>query len=295
MNYWKEHSTVIGGIVFAFVVISLIANPSVLFARGVQFIDSDLGDSDGRTFVRTRMDLGSKETALSFPMQIGRWQATDKTKPWLEEALDADVLFQRNYSLPDFPLPVYFLIIRSKSTSSFHPPPVCYQAQGWEIEEEGKETIPITDTSWAETYTSPPEQRGLARSSGGKQPYEMLGAKKMVVVRKSDGKVIDRRVVLYFYVKKNSWVGSDNGAITMIRVSTNAPEKGSYEGVLNVIRNFTGDVIPYIFEPKEPERIYFVQLTDGGVKGWLLLTVLFAVPLGMIAWPRVRRRRGDPM
>ena len=224
----------------------MLATPAALFAQGVQFIDTESYRASGsQLYVRTKMDVRDGEVMRAFPTQIGDRTGWDTTSPGLEEALGADILFLRTYSLPDFPLPIFFLIVQSKSSSSLHPPPVYYIAQGWEHEgeEDGKVNIPISDVSWAEIRSGKAELESIKWLAEGKQRVEHINANKVVVHKESNGEVRERRVALYFYLKGAPiplGFGSNPNKITMIRVSTLAPENGSYEGVLDTIRNFTG-------------------------------------------------------
>jgi hypothetical protein len=175
--------------------------------------------------------------------------------------------------------PVFFLIVQSNNRSSFHPPIVCYPALGYTIEEEGKELVPVHNASWA----------------GGQWLSEMdvtfngtIVVKKLVVAKESeeDGKVTERRVVLYFYVKDRP-VASNT--VTMVRVSAIAPTEGSYDGILNISKEFMGDTIPYMFEPKEKEHFIFTILASGSIVEKAALLMLILVPLAIIFYLQLRK------
>ena len=88
-------------------------------------------------------------------------------------------------------------------------------------------------------------------------------------------KVTQRRVVLYFYVKENPFT-SDN--ITMVRVSAHAPLNGSYNGVLNVTKEFMGDTIPCMFEIREEENpcsFYPPRFPRGQSGDWVAISRSF--------------------
>ena len=114
-----------------------------------------------------------------------------------------------------------------------------------------------------------------------------INANKLVVFKESNGKVTERRVVLYFYVKEKPILEDE---LTMVRVSALAPIDMSYDGVLSLTKDFMGEVIPYLFEfYEEKEEIIAAHLAKSGT-GRLLMVVLFLIPLAIIIYPRLRGR-----
>jgi hypothetical protein len=224
----------------------------------------------------------------AFPKQIGDWSASDYNTTGIEESLGADMMLMRAYSHPKLYQPVFFLIIQSKNRSSFHPPIVCYPALGYTIEEEGKAKIFVQNISWVEkplfpSWESRKEELGYFNGT--------ISAKKLIVVKESEGengnknkKVTERRVVLYFYVKGSSFT-SDK--VTMIRVSALAPLEGSYDGILNITREFMGDTLPYMFELQKKEPlVLFILLAS--LAGKVVVGLLFLAPLVIIFYPRIK-------
>ena len=154
---------------------------------------------------------------------------------------------------------------------------------GYKIEEETTEEIRVSNAAWAEVplYSHwDPEEAGCFNGS--------MSAKKLVISKESDGEVTKRKVVLYFYVKDNPVI---TDKLTMIRVSAHAPINGSYEGALNLTKDFMGEVVPYMFEIREEEEITAVQLAKSGIGGWLIIGVLVSVPIGLIVYPRIKNRK----
>ena len=65
----------------------------------------------------------------------------------------------------------------------------------------------------------------------------------------------------------------------MVRVSALVPTEGSYEGILNITKEFMGDTIPSMFEIREEDPILFITLVSGSVTGKVAVVFLFLAPL----------------
>lgn len=281
-SFFEEYSKIIGLLVLAFVIILLFATPSMILAKAVISIDTELSRATGGEMqVRTKLDFGNNEHIQAFPQQIGDWTAYDYNTTGVAETLGADVMLLRAYLHPKLYQPVFFLIMQSNDRSSFHPPIVCYPALGYTIEEEAKAEVPVHNVSWAAGYW---------RSEREVTFNGTLSVKKLVVVKESkeDGRVTERRVVLYFYVKESPF-GLTSNTVTMVRVSALAPTKGSYDGILNITEEFMGDTIPYMFEIREEEPILFTILGSGSLTGKVALVMLFLAPLTIIFYPQIKR------
>ena len=108
-------------------------------------------------------------------------------------------------------------------------------------------------------------------------------------MKKSDGELTERRIVLYFYVNR----GFTSNALTMIRVSALALLRGSYDGIFEQENKFMADAFPYMFEFKKDEKFIVYRLMDSGVPGWLGIITLLSIPILIIYYPMlVRRSRG---
>ena len=281
----EDYSTIIGTLVLVFVVVILLSTPSMLLAKQVSMMDTELSHASGHeTSIRVKMDFGSNAHVQALPTKIGDWQSVGScNKSQLAEQLGANVMLLRGYRHPRSHQPVFLLIIQSQNRSSFHPPIVCYPAVGYKIEEETTEEIRVSNATWAEVPLYShwyPEEVGCFNGS--------MSAKKLVISKESDGEVTKRKVVLYFYVKDNPVI---TDKITMIRVSAHAPINGSYEGALNLTKDFMGEVVPYMFEIREEEETVAVQLAKSGISGWLIIGVLVSVPIGIIVYPRIKSKR----
>ena len=286
---------IIGLIALALVMILLLSTPSEILAREVQLIDTELGRASGNEiYVATKMDFGSNEHVQTFPREIGDWRSFTINTPRFAESLNADAMLLRVYArLSNGTVrdkQVSFLIIQSENVSSFHPPPVCYNSLGYKIEEETTEEVLISNITWAQPpltsasgHEHEPEKAGRFNSSSSMS----MSVKKLVIFKESEGKVKDREVVLYFFVKDNP-LATDT--ITMIRASAHAPLNGSVDRALNITKGFMGEAFPYMFEVREKEEIIAVKLAESGIGGWLIIGVLVSVPIGIAVYPRITIR-----
>ena len=283
-SFFEEYSKLIGLLLLGFTIITLFSTPSMILAKYITTVDTELSRaSEDMHFVKTKMDFGNNEHMQAFPKQIGDWNASDYNTTGVAESLGADVMLLRAYSHPKLYQPVFFLIIQSKNRSSFHPPVVCYPALGYTIEEEGKAKIFVQNISWVEKplYSLPEPKRVYSNVT--------LPVKKLIVVKESgenkNKNVTERRVVLYFYVRENPFTSAGN--FTMIRVSALAPLEGSYDGILNITREFMGDTFPCMFEmQKEEPLILFILLAS--LAGKVVIGLLFLAPLVIIFYPEIR-------
>jgi hypothetical protein len=281
-DFFAAYAKIIGLLMLAFVIILLFSTPSMILAKRVTMIGTELSYATGDELpVRTKLDLGNNEHMQAFPSKIGAWTAYDYNTTGLAESLHADVLLMRAYSHPQLYQPIFFLIMQSNNRSSFHPPIVCYPALGYIIEGEGKETVTVHNVSWV-------EDPWLSKANM-KRNDVLLSVKKLVVVKEAadTGKVTERRVVLYFYVKEPP-LSSDT--ITMARVEALAPTDGSCEEILKVAREFMGEIIPRMFEVQRSERSLFSSLATGSIADKLALILLFLAPLAVIFYPELRSR-----
>jgi hypothetical protein len=279
-EFIEENAKIIGLLMLAFVIITLFSTPSMILAKQVTVIGTELAYATADELpVRTKLDLGNNEHMQAFPKGIGEWSGFDYNTTGLRQQLGADVVLMRAYLHPNLYQPVFFLIMQSNNRTSFHPPIVCYPALGYTIEEEGKETVTVHNASWVE--------EPLLSREAVKISEALLPVKELVVVKYAadTGRVTERRVVLYFYVKEPPF---SSNTITMVRVEALAPTDGSYEGILNVSREFMSETIPCMFEVQRPERSLFSSLATGSIAAKLVLLMLFLAPLAVIFFPELR-------
>ena len=276
---------IIGLFLLAFVIGQLFSTPHTIFASSITVLDTELSHvSNDALHVQVKMDLGNNEHIRAFPNNIGGWEGSDYDTTRVAESLGADVMLMRSYINPETFQPVIFLIIQSNNRSSFHPPIVCYPALGYTIEEEGKAKIPVHDVSWVDVpclYIYEPENKTHAYFN------DTIPVKKLIVTKQSGGKVTERKVVLYFYVKENPFISD---AFTMVRVSALAPTEGSYDGILNLTAEFMGDTIPCMFELRKEEPFVLFILLSSGI-GKVVIGLLLLVPLSILFYPEIKRLR----
>jgi len=269
MTFLEEHSTIIGMLFLAFVVIFLFSTPSMILAKEITIVGSDLATSENVIQVRTKMDFGNKEKVQNFPNHIGNYYGVDCDTSGLTESLKADVMLMRSYRNPSSQ--IFLLILQSKNRSSFHPPTVCYPALGYNIEEESDEEIVIQNESWLEG-----PWREVEKSNAS------LKVKKLVV---NNGK--ERRIVLYCYVKPQLLSLSDE--ITLIRIS--ALTLRDDENTLNTLKDFTSEIFPLMFEYRE-EQIIAKHLINSGFLGWITIVLLFFFPIFILFYPGFKFKHG---
>ena len=290
-SFWSRYSFVIGLTMLVFILVPLFSTPEQMTAEPILFIDSELNRaSEGRATVLAKMDLSNSEQLRKFPTEIGDWRGSDFDTTAVERFLNPDCLLMRSYSKPGLFQAIFFVVSQSKLKSSIHPPSDCYPSLGYTIEEEGQERIPIVNTGWA---AKPPQDWPSIYKNpeyGTLYFWGSIPAKKLVVFRQSNGEVIERRVVLYFYMKDNELTST---RMTLIRISALAPLTGSYDNIMNIEKEFVSDAFPHMFEVSKKKRgeINVVRLVKSGVGGCLLVAFLFSIPVVILISPRIHRLR----
>jgi hypothetical protein len=269
MKFFRQYSLIIGSLSLVLIIIVLASVPSTILVPQATFIGTELQyATEGETQVRTKMDFGDIEHLQAFPKNFGHWLGLDFDPSEMAESLGADLLVLRTYLNTNHYQIINFIIMQSQSPSSFHPPPICYRASNWEIEEEAVEPVAVPDVTWA-------------RADG---PVS-ISVKKMVVSREPQGGVKQREIVLYYYVKGRLF----ENTVTMIEVSASAPTEGSYEYVLSAAKGFMGETVPYMFEPVVGEREMLAVYLARSWGGRAIMAALILITLAIIIYPRVRR------
>lgn len=296
-KYWQS-VLIIGLFLLAITVMLLLYHPQPETEGTYVCIDTDLYKTSlYATFVKTTVDLGQQEHLDNFPKRIGEWQGIDRdASSAVKEVLEADVLLLRTYSKAKLYQPIFLLIMQGPSQSSFHPPPMCYKSLGYKIEEEEEDKLFVKDTSWVgqinkqELTQISPTMPARARQELEFDPYRgQISVRKLVVFKEnSNREIIERRVVLYFYIED---VAMTSDKIGMIRVSALIPTSGPYDDTLRIAKEFMGEVIPLIFEPPEETRMVITSLVEWGIGGYFIILLIFSIPLAMIVYPVVVARR----
>ncbi len=281
--------TLVATLFFALIIVFLFSGPHY-FSSSVSFLDTELSQSSGNEeAVRVKMDFGRQSALDNFPYQIDQWAGIDEDAEGIKESLGAQTLIKRAYTSDNPFQPVFLLIMQSASKASFHPPIVCYPALGYDIEDETKDMVRVTDTSWVDKWferdiEDMPEW--IQEDWKSTARYGEISVKKLIVTHKDR---TDRRIVLYIYIKDKN-VTSDT--VSMLRVSTLAPSTGSCEAASERAIEFMGDVIPLLFEPEQQgQKMFITYLVEMGIGGYFIIIALFSLPAGILLFPIAAKRK----
>ena len=273
MGLYRRYSVLIGIYLLTCVVILLLSSPGSFLSRQVSFISTGLyGTSGSDMNVKTKMDFGNAEHMKSFPMLIAGWEGFEYDVTEVQEALGANFLLMRAYVKPALGQPVFFTILQAETEPSFRLP-ICYRSQGYEIDEESQDTVPIFDTGWDEEDA----------------PEEIV-VNKLWAHKEQDDVVTERQLAIYFYVRGNRFASD---MITMVEVSAYTPIDGSYDSILGEMKEFVRLALPYMFEPAKNGggSTLLGRLLDHGVIGYVVVIVVVALPVAIAAYPYIERRR----
>ncbi|NLE76371.1 MAG: exosortase-associated EpsI family protein [Chloroflexi bacterium] len=85
--------------------------------------------------VQATFDLRLGSDFAAVPLQLGQWQGEDVPQDNLEVflLLEPEQYLFRRYSRPDGAY-LWLSLVGSRQDRSFHPPQICYQADGWTTE-----------------------------------------------------------------------------------------------------------------------------------------------------------------
>jgi hypothetical protein len=287
MGNSEDHCKFIGFFVLVIVIITLFSSPSLLLSKTITVIGTELSYStSNEKQIRTRIDLGHKNCFRSFPKNISGWESMEYDTTVLGRQLDADVLLMRRYKDPINSQPVFFLITHSDNHSSFHPPIICYPSLGYTIIEETLENIFVKNVSWAEKpfYSTFENKSGLYFNAD-----TPISVKKLTVIKERGGTIVEKRVVLYFYVK-NAALSSNE--VTMVSVSSVVPSEERYEETLTLCKTFAGLAFSYLFEMQPEDESIVMSLIKSGIGGISVVIGLIAMPFSIILYPWMKRKRG---
>ena len=274
MNFLRQYSLIIGLSVLVIVIALLLSSSDMVFSSGVTFLDDELfGPSANEVHVETRMDLGSEKHMTEFPLNMGEWVGYDEDTAEWEKRLGADVTILRGYTAPGVYRPVHFLVLRSRTSSSFHEPRLCYPALGYNITEDGKDQVIMTHPDWAAEFST-----------------ISIPLEKLIVEKQTEDGKLDRLVVLSVYFRGNQF---KTDSVTMIRIEKKVSENGSLEDTIDLEKAFLTEAIPLMFVPADKDgwNPIVAELAGWGIGGYLIIVCLVGIPIGIIAYPRVRYRR----
>ncbi|MDD5093317.1 MAG: exosortase-associated EpsI family protein [Dehalococcoidia bacterium] len=270
MDFLRRYSLILGLSTLIAVIVLLFSSSDLFFSSGATFISTELNKSSGNeTFVKTRLDIGDPEHTAQFPLQMGDWRGYDYDTSQWEDLLGTKVMLMRGYTRPGVYQPIFFLISQSATSTSFHPPRVCYTAQGYNVREQTKDQVIVPGTDLL-----------------GKSDDMIIPVERMIVTKDDkDGNITERRVVLHFFVKGNQF---KTNTITWIRMEALSPREGSYEGQLTLEKEFLSQAIPLMFASaqKEDWNPVIADLADWGVGGYIIIVLLLSIPLALIIFPK---------
>lgn len=95
--------------------------------------------------VRSSFNFSLAANLADLPLTLGKWRGTDVPQTNLEVfiLLEPEQYVQRQYDLPDGRF-VWLSLIGSHKSKSFHPPPICYEADGWQTD-VSSEAVPLAE------------------------------------------------------------------------------------------------------------------------------------------------------
>lgn len=280
-----DHHLFIGLLAFSVVLIVLFSSTSSIFAKEVTVIDTELNRRTGNEQgILSKIDIGNSSWFQQFPKNISGWTSMDYDYEKFQDRLDADVLIMRRYTDPVTHQSVFFLITHSDNRSSFHPPIVCYPALGYTILDENVENVFVKNVSWAAKPLYSTWENKSEMYATTKTP---MSVKKLELEKTKNGNVIERKVVLYFYVKDTD-ITSDE--VTMVRVSSVFPTSKTYDESLKICSSFAGEVFPHLFEMQPEEPSIIQNLLNMGFTGIITLMVVLLMPLAIIIFPYIKRK-----
>lgn len=275
---------VVASVALALLVAALLmSTPTMIFAKQVNIIDTELRESTGSAQrVLAKRDLGDVEQLSRIPTRLGPWNMSLE-HDWdrVAEILNTDVLLSRDYAHPNLLQSTHLLVIQSHNVSSFHPAPVCYRVQGWLLPEDGGQTVsvPVPNATWAkESWLSDAESNVFSGN---------VSAKLLEVTKEdANGTVTDKRVALYVYLKQEDW--HITNSVTWVRVEMVLPASSPATEALPLLQDLLGRALPelFTFEDRE-EQTLAGSLASAGPGGWALLSLSVAAPLGYVAYATV--------
>lgn len=230
-----------------------------VFSVGREIDGADLS----KILVSLKISVNTQEHLDSFPKDIERWESVnDYSDTSLKTSLSADSYILRNYQVKQQLIPSFFLLIlHSQLPDSFHNPSVCYRSQGYTIGQLSKDYIAVKGIP------------GIVN----------IPVSRLEIYRgNSDGKVTARMLVFYTYLRD---VKFNSGEITILRVSTPVAsfEDAKFEQSLKEFMGCTFEEVLGSFAGNSQKLIMYVS--GLGLRGYLILTLVFLVPLAMVFYP----------
>lgn len=287
MKQRETWRVITGTVALILVVAGLLSTPSMIFAKTVSVVDTELREqSPHAARVLTQYDLGDNASLQKLPEKLGNWSLTH-TYDWDSVAtlLSANTMLSRDYERADLAQPVNLLIVQSRNVSTFHPAPVCYVAQGWTVPDDGQiVSVPVPNASWSQA-------QWLSKG----EPYVFQGemtAKALDVTKGIGTKNATEHVALYVYLKREDWQITND--ITWLRFEIDVPPGTGADAVLPILSDLFAQTVPHIFafDAGHEQNLAESLVTRAGAAGYAVMAIGVAVPAGVIvSGMRTRRDR----
>jgi len=292
VDEFRKYSTLIGISLLAFIAIFLLSSPEYLYAAKC-YVDTELRESYGsEKSITLLMDFGDDEYLRDFPLQIKEWTGVELETSDVKEMVGASAMISRTYAREMLSWPVFLVIMQSRNKASFHAPTSCYPVRGYGVEWNSEDSVFLTDTSWymKGNLDVIRYNRGVSRKLEGTIHDGWIQVNKLIVAKMDNDEVVERRVVLYFFMDFPSNTGD---RFNMVRVSTPAPESGPYDNELNMAKELMSEIVPLLFEPirSEGEKMILMRIAGSGPGGYFIIFLLFSIPLAIIIYPRIVAKR----
>jgi hypothetical protein len=257
------------------VIVALILSisPAMIFSPTYTITGKNYRRVDpDRVVVTTKTDFSSGEQLSKLPLKIGKWDGTDYDTAYTQKALNTNSVLMRLYEPDTFTQPLFLTIVQAETNASIHRIDMgCLVDQGFTLQENDEEKMVLSDFS---------------QVSG--EPIVTIPLHKVVATKQStEGKIIERDLFLIFYVTGNRYY--DN-KITLIYVQGLVPITGGYSDTMQEEKGFLTELLPLLFQPTTSHRDdpLLIILYSLGIKGYVLIAILFLVPLSMIIYPVIK-------
>jgi len=253
-SFWEEYIGVIGLFGLSAVFAILFSSPEDIF-RGTIIIDTGLHHkTPNELLAASDFDFYNQSDLERFPGEIEGWKSRDFSQAERQmQALGADVLLLRMYSYENEK--IEFILIHSKTKSSFHSPEVCFRANGWEI--INKDIEPVNIPEW-----------------GSKIWVNKL------IVQKGNTK----KVILYWYMWGQG-ITRNNKNCVLTRIEMSFVEDDAE--VLGTGKTFIGKLLPDMYKSRMASETIAEQMVDKfGILGAIIDVLLISLPLLMILYTK---------
>lgn len=267
----------VSGLVLGLVIAGLlVTSPAAFVGQGATFIDTTgWADEGGGAPVETTGYLRSSEDLDRVPSQFGEWNMTqDKSDEpgWqnVKETFKADALISRDYVKPGLYTPVNVFVIDSQFTRVLHSLPVSYGLEGFEQNASSTVQLNVTNATW------------LAEDSPNQQIPVVEGT--FVKTNATTGEVEERRLVHYYWVKRQAWGVTDH--LTWVGTNMRVPSDGNITPHRELLANFTTSVTAQMFTPEasDVEDTVAQALVNERPLGPVLLGASVLVPVSLVGY-----------